>query len=311
MRSGWNCSKASSFSPVEAKAIGLPMTSLTLERGAAAGVAVELGQDHAVDGQRVVERLGDADRVLAGHRVDDEERVVRSDDAGDHPDLLHHLGVDGQAAGGVDDEHVAPEAAGLGEALGRRHHRVAGLGEHRHVDLAAERAQLLDGGGALEVGADEQRLAALGLEPAGQLGGVGRLAGALQAGHQHDRRRPAGERDLQRLAAEDAGQLGVDDLDDLLAGVEGLRAGGPDGLGADAGDDVAGDADVDVGLEQGGADLPHDLVDVGLGQAPLAAQPLDDALEPGGEVVEHARPTLPASPAVAVLANSSRDDGQK
>ncbi len=41
--------------------------------------------------------------------------------------------------------------------------RIAGLGEHRDVDLAAERAQLLDGGGTLEVGADEQRLAALAL----------------------------------------------------------------------------------------------------------------------------------------------------
>ena len=29
MRSGWNCSKASSFSPVEANSIGRPMTSLT------------------------------------------------------------------------------------------------------------------------------------------------------------------------------------------------------------------------------------------------------------------------------------------
>ena len=29
IRSGWNCSKASSFSPVLAKAIGLPMTSFT------------------------------------------------------------------------------------------------------------------------------------------------------------------------------------------------------------------------------------------------------------------------------------------
>ena len=29
MRSGWNCSKASSFSPVDAKAIGRPMTSFT------------------------------------------------------------------------------------------------------------------------------------------------------------------------------------------------------------------------------------------------------------------------------------------
>ncbi len=58
MRSGWNCSNASSFSPVEAKAIGRPMTSLTRQRGTTAGVAVELRHDHAVDLERLVERLG-------------------------------------------------------------------------------------------------------------------------------------------------------------------------------------------------------------------------------------------------------------
>ena len=50
---------------------------LHTERGAAAGVAVELGEDHAVEGQRLVEGPGGGHRVLAGHRVDDEERVVR------------------------------------------------------------------------------------------------------------------------------------------------------------------------------------------------------------------------------------------
>ena len=54
-----------------------------------------------------------------------------------------------------------------------------------------------------------------------------------------------------------------------------------DRLLADAGDDVADDADVDVGLEQRGADLLQDLVDVGLGQPALAADPLDDAFEAG------------------------------
>ena len=164
---------------------------------------------------------------------------------------------------------------------------VVGVREHRHVDAVAERAQLLDGGRALQVGADEQRVAALGLEPAGQLGRRRRLAGALQAGHQHDRRRTAGVGDLQRLAAEDAGELGVDDLDDLLAGIEHLRAGRADRLDADAVDDVAGDADVDVGVEQGGADLAQHLVDVGLGEPALAAQTLDDAVEAVGQVLEH------------------------
>ena len=194
-RSGWNRSKSASFSPVEAKAIGLADDLLDRQRGAAAGVAVELGEDDAVERERLVERLGRGDRVLAGHGVDDEERVVRVDRLGDAADLVHQLVVDGQAAGGVDDDDVATDACGP-----RRRpcaHASTGIGrlaEDRHVDLAAEGAQLLDGGGALEVGADQQRVAALLLEPAGQLGRVGGLARALEAGHQHDGRRLATRR---------------------------------------------------------------------------------------------------------------------
>ena len=56
--------------------------------------------------------------------------------------------------------------------------------EHGDAGLAAEHPQLLDGGRPLEVGADQQRIAALLLEPAGQLGRGGGLARALQAGQQ-------------------------------------------------------------------------------------------------------------------------------
>ena len=47
------------------------------QRRATARVAVDLGEDHAVETDRVVERLGDVHRFLTGHRVDDEQRVVR------------------------------------------------------------------------------------------------------------------------------------------------------------------------------------------------------------------------------------------
>ncbi len=56
---------------------------------------------------------------------------------------------------------------------------------------------------------------------------------------------------------------------------------------ADAVADRADDGDVDVGLEQRRPDLLHHLVDVGLGEAALAAEALDDAVESVGEVVEH------------------------
>ncbi len=64
--------------------------------------------------------------------------------------------------------------------------------------------------------ADQQRVAALLLEPAGQLGRRGRLARALEAGEQHHRRRLGRVGDPEGLAAEDRDELVVDDLDDLL-----------------------------------------------------------------------------------------------
>ena len=45
------------------------------QRGAASGVAVELGHDEAVERDALLERHGDVDRLLAGHRVEDEQDV--------------------------------------------------------------------------------------------------------------------------------------------------------------------------------------------------------------------------------------------
>ena len=194
-----------------------------------------------------------------------------------------------QAAGGVDDEHVAPESPGLGQPLARDVDRARRLAEHGHVDLLAEHPQLLDCGGPLQVGADEQRMPALLLEPAGQLGRRGRLARPLQAGHQHDGRVLRRVGDLEVLAAEGVDQLVVDDLDDLLGRAQALGQVEPDGLLLDASDNPLDHAEVDVGLEEGEADLAQDLVDLLLAQPPPAAQALEDPLEPIGECVEHRR----------------------
>ena len=129
--------------------------------GAAAGVAVDLGEDHAVEAEGLVERLGGGDRVLAGHGVDDEERVVRARrprrSAAPRPSARRRW----QPAGGVDDQDVAAEADGLREALLGHRHRIGRLAEDRHAGLLAEDAELLDRRRALEVGADQQRVAAL------------------------------------------------------------------------------------------------------------------------------------------------------
>ena len=78
IRSGWKRSKSSSFSPVEAKRIGLPVTALTESaappRASPSSLVITTPSNSADLG----EDLGDADRVLAGHRVDDQQHVVRA-----------------------------------------------------------------------------------------------------------------------------------------------------------------------------------------------------------------------------------------
>ena len=94
---------------------------------------------------------------------------------------------------------------------------------------------------------------------------------------------------LQRLAAEDARSArSLTILMTCWPGSSAWRQLGADGLLADARDEAADDPDVDVGLEQGDADLAQHLVDVVLGQAALAAEPLEDAVEAVGQCVEHA-----------------------
>ena len=206
---------------------------------------------------------------------------------GDAPDLLHELGVNGEATRGVDDADVAAQAArllepGLGDGDG-----VGRLAEDGDTGLLAQNAQLLDGGRALQVGANQQRVAALLLPPQRQLGRGGRLARTLQAGHEHHRGRPGGIGDLEALAAQDGDQLLVHGPDDLLARGQALGEGLSADPQADAVAESAGHRELDVGLEQGRADLAQGLVQVGLADATLAPQPGGDPIESVGQGVEH------------------------
>ena len=95
--------------------------------------------------------------------------------------------------------------------------------------------ELLDGRGALQVGGDQQRPAALLAAGRRQLAGGGRLARALEA-DEHQDGRPACSNRIERvaIAAHQLDQLVVDDLDDLLAGPDALSTLGADRLLADA-----------------------------------------------------------------------------
>ena len=53
------------------------------------------------------EGLRGVDRVLSGHGIDDHEDLVRLDSGLDRLGLVHHLLVDMQTSGRVDDHDVA------------------------------------------------------------------------------------------------------------------------------------------------------------------------------------------------------------
>ena len=157
--------------------------------------------------------------------------------------------------------------------VGSRVHRVRC--EDGDAGALAHHLQLVDRVRALQVGGDQHRLVPLLAQPAPELAGQRRLAGALQAGEQDHGRRGLGQLDPPGLPAEHADELVVDDLDDLLRGVERLGDLHREGALAHGRRELAHDAQRDDGVEQGTADLADRGVDVGRGQPALAPQRLE------------------------------------
>ena len=229
---------------------------------AAAGVAVELGEDYAVDAQLRIEGLGHVDRVLAGHGVHHEEDLLGLDGRLDAPELLHELGVDVQAARGVDNQYVAAVAARVLNGLQRRLDRVLrAVLIDRHVHLLTHHLQLLDGGRAVDVARGQQGLFARLLQVVGQLGGHGGLACALQAAEHIDGGHAGRPGQPRVFRAHQGGHFLVDDLDDLLGGRKAVQHLLAHTALRDPLAEVLDDQVVDVGLQKRHAHLAHALAD--------------------------------------------------
>ena len=188
-----------------------------------------------------------------------------------------------------------PSAVARCKPLPRRDDRVGRFGAvHGHLELPSELLELVDRGGALKIGGDEPgRLPFALSQVERELGRGGGLARALEAAEEdHDGR--SAEDELRVARAHELGELLVDDLDDLLTGLEPLEhvlAGGPLAHG---GDELLDDLEVDVGLEQGEADLARRARDGLLVEAGLAPEVAESVLEPVRERVEHGLSAYPA-----------------
>ncbi len=226
------------------------------QRPAALGGAVHLGDDDRRHAHRVVERLGLGAGLLTHRSIQDQDALVRSGHVGDALQLVDEVRLQGVPTGGVDDDdlHGLELLHAVGDDPGGV--LLPRLAVDGYADLFGDLLQLVIGGRTVHVGGDDAHLQTFLVEVAAQLAGGGRLALTVQADH-HDGLLADGQR--PRLP-QDADQLAVDDLDDML-----LRA-GPGGrlLGERPPLDVLGQLqhqlDVHVGLQQGALDVPGDLL---------------------------------------------------
>ena len=213
---------------------------------------------------------------------------------------MHERLVDREATCGVVDDDVAAELLGLGAGRSADVDRaLARDAEDRDLELGAEDLELLDGGGALHVGGDEQRLLLLFFEVARELGARRRFAGALEPDHHDPGRAALRERDGLAVVGHHLFELVVADLDEEVAGGDVARLAGllhsalqrlPDRLLLDAGEEGFDDADLDVRFEQAQADLAQGGVDVAVGELGEPGEAIAGLAKAFGERVEHGGP---------------------
>ena len=250
------------------------------ERRAAAAVAVDAGQHDAADADALVEALGELDRILAGERVGDQQRLVRPGDVAHLGCLAHQVVVDVRAPGRIQQHHVVGGKLGrLQRAAGDLLRRLAGDdGQRIDLGLLAQHAQLLlrRRPAHVERGHQHFLLVAIG-EAVADLGAGGGLARALQADEQNGNRGLGSKIDRLGVRAQHGDQLVVHDLDHHLPGRDRLDHILADSLGLHLVGELAHHLERDVGLQKRAAHLAHRLGHVALGQRAAAGQLVEDA----------------------------------
>ncbi len=148
----------------------------------ATGIPIELGKNHPVVVQSLVELPGCIHGILTGHGVDHQQDLIRPDLVLNGGNLLHHQFVNGQTARGIDDHHIKTILPGMTHGIPGNHHgfQVPLLGVHGHVDLTPHDLELFNGGRPVNVTGDQQGMTPpLVLEHIGQLSRKGGLTRPL------------------------------------------------------------------------------------------------------------------------------------
>ena len=257
------------------------------EGSTASCITVQLGQYHTVKIDAVIELLGGVDGVLTGHGIDHEQGLARRDRLFDRCYLLHHLLIDRQTTGSIDDHYVVPHATCLADGVLRNLHRIttikrlgritikqSTISEYFRSDLLTEHTQLLDSGRTIDVaGYQHHPFVLLRLQIVSQLGSESGFTATLQTGHQDDRRRTL-EVQVLRLTAHQFRQLIVGDLHQELSRTNGIDHVLSQGFLLHAVGELLGGLVVDVGLQERFTDILNGLRNIDFGDTTLTLQNL-------------------------------------
>ena len=260
---------------------GLAGGGLNGECRTAAGITVELGEQYAINAQRLVKGRRRIDGILTGHGIDHQQNLMGLHRCLDGLQLVHQRLVHMQAACGIQKHHVVAVVTGIFQGfLGNMYRLILSHLKDRDVQLLADHLQLRDRSGTVHVAGNQQRaFAELAAHQAGQFRAVGGFTGTLQAHHHHDRGALIGYRQLGIGAAHQVRHLFVDDLDDLLGGGQAVQHVGTDTALGHLGDKFLDDLIADIGLQQRQAHLAQSFADIVLRQAALAAQALECGIQ--------------------------------
>ena len=274
------------------------------ERGAAARVAVELGEHEPVERRAARRRpCATVHRVAAHQRVADEQRVGGLGGARRSPRARASARRRSRAGRRCRRRsRRSPRARARSRRARRRSPAARSPSARRRARArrSARRAlELLDRGGALDVGGDEQRAPPLASG-----------AGARASRRRSSCRRPGGRRSMTdvtpRVARRAAASTGPHQRDELVVARLRRSAGrasrarrrpaasrtrvstfSPSARSFTRSRKSLHDREVDVGLEQRRAHVAQRLGDVLLGELAHAAQPLARGAEALGERLEH------------------------
>ena len=138
------------------------------EGSTATSITIELSQYHTVKVKSLVKLLRGINCILAGHRVNHKESLIRINSILETRDFIHHLFVNSQTTGSINDNQVIAFSLGLVDGVERNLYYilVTFFGIDRHTNLSRNNLKLLNSSRTIDVASHEQRfLTIVSLQP--------------------------------------------------------------------------------------------------------------------------------------------------